>query len=153
MECAAIEIDILAVGRAMDAIDLGAQPLKQCRTQVRGRPVSPVYHDFHAGKSSGKGSGQVLYVSSVEPFIDCQPLGRGRFSQSCPREYVALESMLLLIRQLEAGMIEDLDTVVLVRIMRGRDHHAGGERARARDISQAGRSSQTRVAHADAALG
>ena len=63
---------------------------------------------------------------------------------------MSLEHMLLLIRQLEAGMIDDLDAVVLVRIVRRGNHHASGERADLRDVSEAGRGDQTGEARADA---
>jgi hypothetical protein len=48
--------------------------------------------------------------------------------------------MLFFIRQFVTGMAEDLDAIVAIRIVRGGDHHAGGERIGARQIGHAGRS-------------
>ena len=52
-------------------------------------------------------------------------------------------SVLLLIGQLETGMIDDFDAVVLVWIVRGGDHDSGGEGADLGGVRQTGRGDQT----------
>jgi hypothetical protein len=69
VERAAVEIDVLAVRSAMDAIDLGAQPLKERGCQVDGRSIGSVDHDGHTGQPIGHGGGEMFDVSSIEPFI------------------------------------------------------------------------------------
>src|SRR6185312_6103344 len=53
----------------------------------------------------------------------------------------------------ESGMIEDLDAVVLIRIVRSRDHDAGSERSGLGRVGQPRRADQTGVARAYPALG
>ena len=60
-----------------------------------------------------------------------------------------LEHLLLLIGQFEAGMIDDFDAVVPVRIVRRGDHDSSGEGTDLGDVSQTGRGDQAGEARLD----
>ncbi len=57
------------------------------------------------------------------------------------------------IGQLEAVVAEDLQAVVLVGIVRSRDHDAGDERTGAREVGHAGGGDHAGVTHANALAG
>ena len=63
----------------------------------------------------------------VQSRVGCQRDRRGLHAGLQKREDLPLDGLFLLVRKFVAGVAEDLDAVVPVRIVRGRDHHAGRE--------------------------
>ena len=70
----------------------------------------------------------MLDIFAVQAFVDrAASAGFGATPDQIDED-VALQYVFLLVGQLESGMIDDLDAVVLIRIVRSRNHDAGGER-------------------------
>ena len=68
----------------------------------------------------------------------------GRHAGFRGKQRCLLENMFLLVRQLESGMIDDLDAVIAIRIVRRRNHDAGRKRSGARDVRDARSGDQPR---------
>src|SRR5690606_34861067 len=74
VHCPATEVDITAVGRAVDRLDLGAQPLKQPGSERTGCSISTVHDDLHTTQSAWQRGGQkskVLLVKGAVRFKPC----------------------------------------------------------------------------------
>ena len=150
---AAMQIDVASVRGAADGFDLRAQPRKQLRTEIGRRAVRGVDDDADAGEAARqgrrrgnpdtRGRGRDRRRAVAEPA--CRPV-----STLIPlkAKMCCSSSVLLLIGQLEAGMIDDLDAVVLIRIVRGGDHDAGGEGADPGGVGQTRRGDQSGEARA-----
>src|ERR1035441_2547698 len=68
-------------------------------------------------------------------------------------EDLLFDQVLFGVRQLEAVMAEHFQAVVPIRIVGGRNHHAGHERASAREVGDPRGSNDSGVAHAHALAG
>ena len=154
MQRPAIQIDIPAVRRATDAIDHRSQPFKQRRSQITSRAVRRVHHHAHPVQPRGQRGRQMFDVLAIQSFIHRQTAwataGAPDFEK---REQILLEDVLLFIRQLESRMIDDLDPVVAIRIVRRRNHHARRERSGARHVRDPRSRDQPREARLDASAG
>src|ERR1700686_2319026 len=69
----------------------------------------------------------MIEICAVQTLIYDQRLGIGRGPRLQPAEDLFLECVFLFIGKLETGMIDDLDAVVAVRIVRSGDHNARRE--------------------------
>jgi hypothetical protein len=147
---AAAQVDVAAVGRAAELDHLGAQPPEQFRRQPEGRAVAAIDGHFHAVEAHRGSPQQVLEVLPVQVLIHAICAGAGATPRSSSRK-ISCSMGALRVRQFEAAVGENLDAVVLVRIVRGRDHHAGHERPGARQVGDARSGDHAGIAHARAA--
>ena len=69
-----------------------------------------------------------------------------------PLEDMRFQQVFLRVRKLESGMIENLDAVVVIRIVGGRNHHSRRKRTRARHVRQPRCRDQTREPRPHSAL-
>ena len=97
---AAAQVDILPVGRAVDAVQLRSQTLQQRGREMRGRTVGCVHHDVHSFEPGGERGGQMIDVGAVEAFVYCERRRRGRDFAFEPCKNMLFEQMLLFIRKL-----------------------------------------------------
>jgi len=143
VERSAVQINITSIRRAANTFDLGSQPLKQRRRKKAGSAVRSIDENSHACQTCRQRSREVFDVFAVQAFVNFQMrrlAAHARFQKS---EYVALEHVFVFVRQLESGMIDDLDAVVAIRIVGRRYHDSGRERAGARDVCNAGSGDQS----------
>jgi hypothetical protein len=96
-----------------------------------------IHHQTHPVQALRKRGGQVLCVGTIQALVGFQRHRYGLRALVETLENIPFNGVLLLVRKFEAGVAHHLDAVVLVRIMRSRDHHAGGERAGTRYIGDA----------------
>jgi hypothetical protein len=115
------------------------------------RAVAAIEHDAHAVEPARDRGGQVVQIALGQRGVGDQRQRRTG-GLSGVTEDLLLDQMLFFIRQFVTGMAEDLDAVILVRIMRGGDHHASGESSGASQIRHAGRSDDARGNRADVPL-
>ena len=109
------------------AIDLGAQPAKRLGRGDRGSAVTAVHRDRQPGQIDVD-RGDAVRDVALDGVVDSgaivptpAPVGR---SQSRSRRAERLDLVLELVGQLEAVSAEELDAVVLRRVVRRRDDHA-----------------------------
>ena len=120
----AADVDVLAVGVGADRKDLGAEPLERLRRDAGVGAVRAVDGDAQAGEVASEALDDVLEVAvrrDADPVDLPSGLTRRRLEQR-------LDLLLGGVGQLAALGVEELDAVVLGRVVRGRDDSAQVER-------------------------
>ena len=122
MERAAPDVDVVAVGVVEHRVHVGTEPAQQAGCELRRRAVRAVDHDRQAlERPLGRGH-QMLQVAFAPDPVLAHPAGLarrpGRFGQQ------RLDLVLELVGELRAVAREELDAVVLRRIVRCGDHDA-----------------------------
>ena len=154
---AAAEVDVPAVGPDVDLVDGGAQLTEHLRRDVIGGAVGAVDDDLDAveGQLLREGVFQELDVAPdrvVDALRLADRVGRGArpVVAAADRLHAPLDLGLDLVGQLEAVGGEDLDAVVLVRIVRRADHEARVRAHRPGDERDPGRGQRAHQQHVGA---
>ena len=113
-------VDVLAVGIGVDRVHRGAEPLQQRGSEFGGGPVGAVHHDAHPLQ---RGLGGIDEVGEVPltPVADRQRLAGTIGGIVRPGQH-GFDLVLDRVGQLRPGPVEELDAVVLGRVVRRRDH-------------------------------
>ena len=125
---AAIAIDVESVGPNGERDHLGAQFPQHRRRDLVGSAIGAIDDDLEAGKiEAARGRGlhrlDVSSVGIVEALRPADGRGRGEL-HFLRRQHQLLDRGLDRVGELEAVGTEQLDAIVLVGIVRRRDHHA-----------------------------
>jgi hypothetical protein len=115
----------------VDAIRLGAdghharpQPPEHARRHAMGRPVRAVDRDRHAGEVEREAAAQVIDVVLLGAVVDVEPSDvlAVRARRGVLRREPALDLVLPRVGELGPLRGEELDAVVLVRVVGGGEH-------------------------------
>src|SRR5581483_2425980 len=128
---AAVAIDVLAVGIDAQRNHVGAQFVQYVGTDLVGGAVGTVDHHLDAVEGAlalqtRLEEHQVAPDCVVDPHRLANLTGSGGGVELAFVEDQLLDAPLDLVVELEAFVGEEFNAVVLVRIVRRRDHHAGG---------------------------
>ena len=123
-----MQVDVPSVGFRIQGVRLDSQPRQQQGRHAARRAIGAVHHQAITGEIEPRRNQahQVFNVSfhpagnSLRGIL----LGVRQFRQSLEQ---ALDLQFLGLRELGSGGRENLDAIVLVGIVRGGNHHAGGE--------------------------
>ncbi len=143
MRRAAVAVDVETVRRHADPNHLRAEFRQHGRRNPVGGTIGAIDDDFEVAEIEAAGC-RCLDGLDVSALHVVQPLGapdrRGvRERHVRRRHHERLDPALDGIRQLESVRAEQLDAVVLVRIVRSRDHHADIGTHRSRQEAHGGR--------------
>src|SRR5215217_4469995 len=119
----AAHVDVGAVGLVGDARDLGSEPGERLRRDARVRAVRAVDHNAQAAELAAEAFEHVIEVALRG---DADPVDRSS-ARRLPVEE-RLDLFLRRVDELPAVAVEELDAVVLRRVVRGGDHDAEVER-------------------------
>ena len=127
VERTAIGVDVAAVGRSADGNDLRAQRAEKFRAELVRGAVGAIENDaqareLRAGNEAAAEKGEIL---GVERFVGHERFCILRCRLSAMLEDIGFESFLDRIREFHSGVREELDAVVVIRIVRSGDNHAG----------------------------
>lgn len=140
MQGAAIGVDIAAVRRSAHGEDFGAEGAEQFRAEFIGRAVGAIEHDAEIGefRAGNEAAAEETEVGGVEGFIGSKARGmlRGGFGDEL--ENFGFDEFLDGVGELHAGVGEKFDAIVVERIVRGGDDHAGFEIILANEAGYAG---------------
>ena len=125
---AAFLVDVEAVRLDADGHHLGAEFPKRGRRDLVGGAVGAVDDDAqarqrHGARQGALGEFDVAVVHAVDALGAAEPVGIGERHLDVGIQH-PLDAVLDLVGKLEAVRPEQLDAVVVVGIVRGRDHHA-----------------------------
>ena len=136
MRRAAFLVDVEAVGLDIDGDHLGAEFPQRFRRHLVGRAVGaiddhPEARERHRLRQRALGELDIAVVHAVDALGPAEPFGIGQRHLDALLQH-RLDALLDLVGELVAVRPEQLDAVVEIRIVRGRDHHAdvGAQRAR-----------------------
>ena len=144
MQSPAIEVDVAPVRLIEHGSYFSPRFAKQIRCKRRRRTVAAIQHDAHSTQPNRQCGKQKV---EIRPGCKTRLQTRGRGVRLHSRqnaENFFFDFMLFRIRQLIAGSRENLDAVVLKRIVRCRDHHARGKAPGARQPRDSRRCHHTR---------
>ncbi len=141
MQRPAFGVDVAAVGRDVEQGDVVAsaaiEALKELGRNGRGGAVGAIGHDFQMReREAGNAIDQELDVVGLERRIvldSGKTLRIGDLDLRGVVKNLVFHGQFHRVGQLEAVRAEELDAVVLPRIVRCRDHHARMETMRARE--------------------
>jgi hypothetical protein len=143
----AVLVDVVAVGGARDRHDLGAEAPEDARRDAAGAAVGAVDHDAQSVQLEPVGRAQeVREVGALQRRVEQRhrtPGDRRRVGAQ-----PGLDLVLDLVGQLLRARTEDLDPVVLGRVVGGADHHRQVEALHASEEGQARRRDQAGAGHA-----
>ena len=148
----AAQVDVAAVRRAAERDDLGAEIGEDSRRHLVGRPVRAVDDDLQSRQVGALRQHRhaELLVGDAR-LVDARCLAEmDRFAREGRLVEVRLDLLLEFVGQLAAVLVEELDAVVFVRVVRGADHHAELATELLRHVRDAGRRQRTDQAHVDA---
>ncbi len=116
---AAADVDVRAVRRVPDRVHGRAEPLEGVHGEAGAGPVGAVEHDVQSGEVRAEGGGGEVDVRGRDTAVprDRAEAGGGR------RLEQRLDRLLVPVGELP-GAAEELDAVVLGRVVRRRDHGA-----------------------------
>src|SRR5690606_781672 len=137
---AAARVDVAPVRRAADGDDFRPEAGQRPRTDLVGGAVRAVEHDLHAfqavaGRERG---GAELLVADPRRTDALRPPELVRFEGDGRLPEVLLDRRLLLVGELLARAGEELDPVVLVRVVRRADHDPDVGAELLREVGDAG---------------
>jgi hypothetical protein len=121
---AAAVVDVQPVRRVADRDDLGAEPAQRGGRGDGGRSVRRVHHHLEAVEPVGHGADEVVHVA-LDPVGEVGDPPDARAHRTLPGLLEPrLDGVLDLVVQLVAAAREELDPVVLGRVVARREHHA-----------------------------
>ncbi len=123
MKGSARDVDVRTVGLGEDRVDLRAEATEGLGRDVRCCAVRAIDHDAHAVEACQRRSDHVVDVVG-RTRRDVEDAA-GRSNRTRLRAEVRLDLVLELVRELEPVGVEELDAVVLGRVVRSGDDHAG----------------------------
>jgi hypothetical protein len=129
-------VDVEAVRLDADLEDFGAQFPQRRRRHLVGRAIGAIEHDAQAAEVDALGQGALgeFDVARLRRLVAMRPADVAAFDSLLEQSLSISSSIsvLDLVGELVAVGAEQLDAVVVVRVVRGRDHHAqiGAQRAR-----------------------
>src|SRR5579864_80056 len=151
MERPAIQVDVAAVRLGVEDAYVDAQLLGERRDDIGRRTVRAIYDDAESRRAHvfRQQPRQVLDIVAAQLRVGGQrSLHRGDALEPAARVVeLALDFELDGLVDLGARAREDLDAVVLIRIVGRRNHDAGNETATAREIGDARRCDHASVYH------
>ena len=112
---------------------------KSSGARTEAEPFAQSATIVNPSKTSGQRCGQVIHVGAVQARVYRERRGRRVSSLGEKRKDLFLEQLFLFVRQLIARMTDQLDAVVLIRIVRRRNHHSRRERPVLGEISDSRR--------------
>ena len=138
-----LAVDVEAAGFVADCEDFRSKLIERLGGDLVGRAVGAIDDNAQAGKAELAGKGRfddldIARLRIVHALRPAQIRRRGKVLLERPR-HQRLDRELGFIRQLVAIRPEQLDAVVLIGIVRGRNHHAEICAERARQHRHAGR--------------
>ena len=135
-------VDVPPVGDVANRDDFRPQSSKQSRSQRARRAVGAIHHDFHASQVRGgqNGRAQSIEVIVVDLFVVAQPHGASLFGRFIRGKYKTFDFRFDRVGKLCAGRGNQLHAVVVIRIVRRRNHHARVETFAAHQPSDSWRS-------------
>ena len=124
---ATIGVDVAAVGRRANGDDFRAQRAEKFRAELVRGAVGAIENDAQtrelgAGNEAAAEKGEIL---GVERFVGHERFCILRCRLSAMLEDIGFESLLDRIRKFHSGVREELDAIVVIRIVRSGDNHAG----------------------------
>ena len=148
---ASIIVDIQTVGLVVDDIGIRTQSVKHTLSDIPACTVGAVQTDLNALEGVDTQRDQVAHVAVTACHIvhgaaDMLPVGKGQLRPVLVKymEFavdVVLHQQQGLLGHLLTVAIDQLDTVIIVRVVAGRDHDAAIKVIHASDVSHTGRSS------------
>ncbi len=144
-----------AVGLVADRDHFGAELVEHRRRDVVARAMRAIDDDLQALEVEiVRKRALAEFDVAARRVADAERLAQLRRLDAADRTVDALLDRLLdRVRQLGAACREELDAVVLERIVRGADHDAGRQAQRARQVGDAGRGQRTGQIDVDAGGG
>ena len=132
---AAFLVDVETVGFDVDGDNLGAEFPQRLGRHLVGGAVGAIDNDpqarqRHRARQGALGELDVAVVDTIDALGAAEPVRIGERQLDIPVQH-PLDALLDLVGELVAVGTEQLDAVVVVGIVRGRDHHAdvGAQRA------------------------
>ena len=102
--------------------------------------MKPVKTNRHGGFQRGE-------IFAIEPQVGIESQRPGRETFAQPEDF-PLDAVFFRIGQLETAVVENLDPIIAIRVVRRGNHDARGEGSAARQVSHRGRGSHTGKTHA-----
>ena len=129
MKGAAVEIDVAAVGTSVENVHLDSKFIKEHGYNARGRTVGAVHNQRPVRKRqvAGKQAAQVGDVLTEKFRVGGKVTQRFDSGIEMIVFNGALEFEFLGVRKLQPGIGKNFDPVVVVRIVRCRDHNPSSE--------------------------
>ena len=144
---AGVEVDVQAVGLIVDDIGVGAQCVKDALGNVPAGAVGAVQTDLDAAEGVDTQADQVPHVAVAASHIvhsaaHMVAAGKGQLRPVLIKEVqlaveVILDQQQRFLVHLLAVAVNELDTVVIVGVVAGRDHDAAVEIVHAGDVGNA----------------
>src|SRR5437879_1363446 len=131
-------IDVAPIRFTKDRANIGSFAAEQLRRQPVSGSIAAIGDDLQSNEGTLRRREQILDITLVQALIHIQPERLRLYTVLEQAEDLLFHCVLFGIRQLEAGMAEHFDAVVLIRIVRRRNHHARDELIRARQVRDAG---------------
>ena len=134
---AAAVVDVAAVGLGREHLDVGAEPAEQRGRDLVGGAVGAVEQQPHAGQVERAEARLERRLVAVQRRVEAAHAARARGLGRGVEQ--PLDLQLGRVGELVAVAAEELDPVVLVRVVRGRQHDRQGEAVAAHQQRRAGR--------------
>ncbi len=149
---AASEVDVESVGLGGEQLHLGTEPLEQPRRCSVRRPVGAVEHHRQTGKEDPGLSGEMLHVDvdGVSQVGSHPNTLTGETARLPAGSEQPLDLLLLGVAQLGSVGPEQLDPVVLGRVVRRRDHCTHGSTGGGGEMGDPARGEHVDVHRVDA---
>ena len=125
---AAAVVDVDAIGCHMYKISHQRQHTEELRRRGRGRAVGAVYQNTHTGQIAIDGRIQmmnIVFLHLAHAVITLADLAMGFDLHGSLGKDQLLHTLFRFVRKLIALCIKDLDAVMFIRIVRGRNHDTG----------------------------
>ena len=115
-------IDVGSVGAVVDHMRIGTESIEDGLGDTGCRSVGAVDGDFAAAERPGLSCNQIAHIAvsargEVNRAADPGPCGQGQFSHLTVQ--VGLDLLYHIVRQLLSRPVDDLDSIVIVGIVRG----------------------------------
>ena len=146
-----IVIDIRTVGLCIDDVGVSTQRIEHRLSDVPACTVGAVQTNLHALEGVDAQADQVAHVAVTACHIvhgaaDMLTVGKGQFRPVLVKHMklavdVVLHQQQGLLRHFLTVAVDQLDTVVIIGVVAGRDHDAAIKVIHASDVSHTGRSS------------
>ena len=138
MQRAAVQVDVPSVGLSVHPLDACSQSLEQGGRKMGRGSVRAIGDQVDAAQAGRHRRSEVVHILAVQSFVDRQGFRRRMHTLLGEREDVPLQFVFLLIGQFQPGMVDNLDTVIAIGIVRSGDHDARGKGTGLGDMSETG---------------